>query len=201
LPSAGELTRGYLHGGIIIDFIGQRPPSSKVLLIGLDIVILCLQSFMLAVHIEEGRLKKALASKDSIAEFIASGGVESAQDHNAEERGVVAHTVQSTDDIELQNIASPSAGLRDEAAEGEERDILLAERMRRAEVEEGDGPLDIFYSGNVMVGEFHVLETIRRQWDKQDNATNAALLIAGHTVGYEWTRASQGITRRLDTLR
>jgi len=171
-----------------------------MLLLGLDIVILCLQVFMLSVHIEEDRLKKALASKDSIAEFVASGGIESAEDHDAEERGIGQHIMQSTDDIELQNFASSSAGPRNEAAEVEERDTLLAERMRRADAEEEDGPLDIFYSGNVMVGEFHVLDTIRRQWHRQDNATNA-LLIAGHTAGYEWTRASQGITRRFDTLR
>ena len=29
VPSAGEPTQGYLHGGLLIDFIGQRNPPSK----------------------------------------------------------------------------------------------------------------------------------------------------------------------------
>ena len=29
VPSAGEPTQGYLHGGILIDFIGQRTPNPK----------------------------------------------------------------------------------------------------------------------------------------------------------------------------
>lgn len=197
-PSAGELTRGYLHGGILIDFIGQQAPSSKALLVLLDMVILALQVFMLAVHIEEDRLKAALASKESITEFIANGGLETAiPDLDAEERGVTPRTVQSTSGIELQNLASSGA----DAQTAEERDALLAEHIRRAQGEGEAGPLDIFYSGNTMVGDFHVLETMRRQYNRQDNAASAALLIAGHTAGYEWTRASRGITRRLDTLR
>ena len=29
VPSAGEPTQGYLHGGLVIDFIGQRTPTLK----------------------------------------------------------------------------------------------------------------------------------------------------------------------------
>jgi len=29
VPSAGEPTQGYLHGGLLIDFIGQRNPPKK----------------------------------------------------------------------------------------------------------------------------------------------------------------------------
>ncbi|KAF5851077.1 hypothetical protein GGP41_010683 [Bipolaris sorokiniana] len=39
-PAAGEDTRGYLHGGLMIDFIGQQGPTSKWKLGALDICIL-----------------------------------------------------------------------------------------------------------------------------------------------------------------
>src|SRR5271154_7042735 len=61
-PSAGEPTQGYLHGGLLIDFIGQRKPSqkknvglmvggptSRLRLLFVDVVILMLQLTMLAI--------------------------------------------------------------------------------------------------------------------------------------------------------
>ncbi|OAF61439.1 hypothetical protein VC83_02195 [Pseudogymnoascus destructans] len=73
-PSGSELTRGYLHGGIIVDFIGQRAPSTKAVLVGLDILILLLQLVMLSVHVEEAVLKAALANRDGMTAYIAAGG-------------------------------------------------------------------------------------------------------------------------------
>jgi hypothetical protein len=49
-PSAGEDTRGYLHGGLVIDFIGQQGPTSRWRLAALDVCILLLQLLMVAVH-------------------------------------------------------------------------------------------------------------------------------------------------------
>jgi hypothetical protein len=46
-PSAGEATRGYLHGGLIIDFVGQLGPTPKFQLLLLDFAILLLQLLLL----------------------------------------------------------------------------------------------------------------------------------------------------------
>src|SRR6187402_269562 len=59
---AGEAMRGYLHGGIIIDLIGQKGPTSKLHLVLLDILILLLQCFMLTVHVERERLTGILTA-------------------------------------------------------------------------------------------------------------------------------------------
>jgi hypothetical protein len=42
-PSAGEATRGYLHGGLILDFVGQLGPIPKLRLLLLDLAILLFQ--------------------------------------------------------------------------------------------------------------------------------------------------------------
>ncbi len=199
-PQAGELTRGYLHGGIIIDFIGQKGPSSKLVLIFLDIVVLALQCFMLTVHVEQERLKTALGSTDILSELLTIIGVP--QDHDAEERGVIRDSGIITDDIELQPMATSQLRHDGSAVDNEEeRDQLLAERVRRTDQEDDGGPLDVFYSGNVVVAEFHVLHTLRNQWIDHDNAATTALHTVGHTAGYEWARVQHRVMSRLDTLR
>ncbi|KAF8424578.1 hypothetical protein EV426DRAFT_82782 [Tirmania nivea] len=50
-PEAGEASGGWLHGGLIIDFIGHEGPISKVRLVITDITILLLQLVMLAATI------------------------------------------------------------------------------------------------------------------------------------------------------
>ncbi|MBE7180933.1 MAG: DSC4 family protein, partial [Terriglobus roseus] len=55
-PAAGEATRGYLHGGLLIDFVGQKGPSSRWLLAALDVAIALLQLVMLAAVVEEREL-------------------------------------------------------------------------------------------------------------------------------------------------
>ncbi|RPA81398.1 DUF1746-domain-containing protein [Ascobolus immersus RN42] len=47
-PSAGEASGGYLHGGILIDFIGQATPISRVRLALLDTFVMFLQLIMLS---------------------------------------------------------------------------------------------------------------------------------------------------------
>lgn len=46
---AGEGTRGYLHGGLLLDFIGQQGPTSKWHLFLLDTFLTLLQFISLAV--------------------------------------------------------------------------------------------------------------------------------------------------------
>jgi len=60
-PPAGEDTRGYLHGGLLIDFIGRPVPATKWTLAGLDLCLLCLQLAMVAVHVTRRELKKQLS--------------------------------------------------------------------------------------------------------------------------------------------
>jgi Fungal domain of unknown function (DUF1746) len=193
-PEAGELTRGYLHGGVIIDFIGQKGPTSKTHLLVMDLLVTALQCFMMAVHIEQDRLKIAISATESSSVLVASANP--SQDHDAEERGVRRDAAISSQDIELQE-----AGVRerpDVLSNDDDRERLLAEPV--SSDLDAEGPLDLFYSGNAIVADFHVLHTIRSQWGDYGNAATTALQTVGTSAGYSWVRVNRQL-RRLDALR
>jgi hypothetical protein len=78
-PEAGEATRGYLHGSLLLDFIGQHGPSSKLRLLLLDMVILLLQFLALAVISERKELE---TKKDGSSQTASIVEVHN-QDHDA----------------------------------------------------------------------------------------------------------------------
>jgi len=179
---AGETARGYLHGGIIMDFIGQKGPTSKTHLIILDLFIMALQCFMLAVHLESERMKKGLLPVLEAGLAATGAAANNSQDHDTEERGVLRAAVTDsavTDlgDIEMQALGgSPNAsapGITEPQVErmDEEYQALLAEPSDTLQAEEDDHPLDMFYSGTAIVGEFHVLHNLRTQWNEYDGRT------------------------------
>ena len=198
---AGEAMRGYLHGGVIIDLIGQKGPTSKLHLVVLDILVCGLQCFMLAVHVERERLAAVLAAFVSPTPVADQPRVEvvSSQDHDAEERGVMREGVTSNGDIELQpitprpEITSPRNN-DDTVEQDEERDGLLAEPRRRLDTEDDDTPLDAFWSGTAIVADFHVLHTLREQWDNHGTASASAL----QTVGFSAEFAAVTANRRIN---
>jgi len=199
-PEAGEAMRGYLHGGVIIDLIGQKGPTSKFHLVGLDILVAALQCFMLAVHVERERLVGMLASLVSPSTTAASvtaanpaantavpaageqprGELETAQDHDAEERGVARDGVTNNGDIELRNMSSSSGNHEANVERDEARERLLAEPAPRQDAEDDDTTgIDAFWSGTAIVADFHVLHTLRKQWDAYGPSAGAL-----QTVGY-----------------
>ena len=148
LPFAGEASRGYLHGGVLIDFIGQKAPTSRLGLLLLDFVVFGLQCLMVAVNMERDRIRKvvkpprilgAIAAAAAAATAAAAGGdseeaaaanpVVTTQDHDAEERGVLrdAPTLDETDDIEMQPLGGRGGGRggSDQDDSGDERAELL----------------------------------------------------------------------------
>lgn len=71
-PQAGEALRGYLHGGLLLDFIGQRGPTSKWQLMLMDILLTCLQLVAFGLGLQRKDMDKSR---------------EVTPDHDAEERG------------------------------------------------------------------------------------------------------------------
>jgi hypothetical protein len=186
-------------------------------LVLLDLVVIVLQCVMLTVHIEEARLKIAIASKNGPGSGDLAAAA-SAQDADAEERGVLQSGAINGDDIELQSFSSrlrnePASNSNgngndddddnDDEARPSEADALLAERVRRTEVADEGGALDLFYSGNAIVSEFHVLHTVREQWAERDSAAQAqaTLQTVGHSAGYGLETVRHGLSLRLDRLR
>lgn len=206
--------RFYLHGGIIPDFIGQKSPSSKIVLVGLDILVLVLQSVMLAVYVQREQLKEILkASGGPVSGSTGAGGegstprahVVTVQDHDAEERGVIRDdiTTMNNGDIELQplvprNDEHPGANTNDlDSERNEERERLLAEPVPRPEdADEDSHALDVFYSGEAVVAELHVLHTLRTLWNDHGGAADGAVQSVGFSAGFAVVTANQ-VNRRL----
>lgn len=154
LPEAGETMRGYLHGGVIIDFIGQKAPTSRISLVLLDCLILILQCTMCAIWMEKDRLKKMESTLKSVSAGGArksantaepavpstvvdtlSGAVTSTtQDLDSEERGVLRDDplgADQTTDIEMQPLMrDPLPGDNDNSGGTGESGILEARYQR-----------------------------------------------------------------------
>ncbi|UPX13562.1 uncharacterized protein EKO05_0004066 [Ascochyta rabiei] len=144
-PSAGEDTRGYLHGGLMIDFIGQQGPTSKWKLGGLDLCILVLQLIMVSAHAKRRDLKtqfkRISAAAAAISETTARG-----QDADDEERGELRRT-DTMSDI---------------GAESEEADALLQSTSETGHVD----ALDLLSSGQCVILSAGVVDTI---WHENEN--------------------------------
>ncbi|KAJ5797619.1 uncharacterized protein N7503_006915 [Penicillium pulvis] len=166
-PEAGEATRGYLHGGVFIDFIGQKPvPAFR--LISFDILIFLVDFLMLGLIIE--RVKTAAlnpsstttttttASTNAEAGEAGESGQTEGQDHDAEERGVVRGTEEADADI---STTPPVIEIDDDV--NDERTTLLADPDDNAASRDGH-PLDSFSSGVAVIMEMGFFTTIRNQW-------------------------------------
>jgi len=196
LPEANETARGYLHGGAIVDFIGQKAPSSKLGLVFLDLVVLALQCFMLAVHSERERLRKVVrplqqpsgATANDIGELANSTmAAPTGQDADAEERGILRQTTSTTEntgDIELQPL--PSVDRHN--VEEEPGESSRSAAPGAAEPDLGD----LLRSGNVVLADFHVIHALRTSGNDYQSAAAHSL----QAVGYAATLARLAAERR-----
>ncbi|KAJ6112097.1 hypothetical protein N7523_008158 [Penicillium sp. IBT 18751x] len=165
-PEAGESTRGYLHGGLFIDFIGQKPvPVLRLLLF--DLLIFLVDFVMLALIIE--RVKTAGTTPTPTATTNTEPGTSTStepaseqQDHDAEERGVIRETEITNPNITPE--ASPIAEIDEDL--NNERTTLLADpgESSSAQRPRGGHPLDSYSSGQATILEMGFFSTIRDQW-------------------------------------
>ncbi|KAL2258444.1 hypothetical protein VTK26DRAFT_8235 [Humicola hyalothermophila] len=200
LPEAGEATRGYLHGGVLVDFVGQKPPTTKLAFLFFDVVILAAQCLMLAVHQERERLKKAVSPSLQVfsPNAVRAAQVEAAaeatnQDLDAEERGVLR---DETDGV------GGSAGLTSETASsgGEERVAPATDEQGGDTYSSASASvdmLDIIRSGNAVLGNFHVIHAVRTVGNGAQHAAAYSL----RTLGYNATLAAIAAERRRRLMR
>ncbi|KAF9892890.1 hypothetical protein FE257_000482 [Aspergillus nanangensis] len=167
---AGEATRGYLHGGILIDFIGQKAPVPLARLLLLDVLVLILDLVMLGLIIE--RVKTAEASTSTPAPD-ANEPTPRAQDHDLEERGVLRNDhgsspapSSSPEGIEFDELATENTDRLLNADETTERTQLLADPSESglALGAKNNHPLDSFSSGEAVIVNMGFLDVIRDQW-------------------------------------
>ncbi|KAI8966016.1 DUF1746-domain-containing protein [Daldinia sp. FL1419] len=195
LPSAGEASRGYLHGGVLFDFVGQKPPSSKFSLLLLDLLVLGLQCLMLTVNIEKERVRKVVRPRRQIDGLeTTTEATTTGQDHDAEERGVLrdAPVVEEVNDAEMQSLGGRNGNGNGRNAE--ERVGLL----RQSTIPAGDleGLADTLRSGNAVLANFNIRQSLRNAWHTRANSPESAAAYAIQNVGYNATLAALAAQRR-----
>ncbi|KAK0730684.1 hypothetical protein B0H67DRAFT_474954 [Lasiosphaeris hirsuta] len=174
LPQASETTRGHLHGGVIIDFIGQKPPTWRLSLLLLDLIILGAQCLMLAVHQEREKLRKAVnpsLQTATGAQANEAAAPDTTQDHDAEERGILrddANMLENSDEMELQPLTRGEVGADDR----------MGTSYSRAAVD----LVDVLWSGNSVLANFHVVYAVRSVGNDIQGAAPLSLQSLGYTA-------------------
>lgn len=173
IPASGtEATRGYLHGGLAMDFIGQKGPSSRVTLVSFDLLVMALQFVHLTAHITRKRLKDGAAAAATPPTQQTQAPPSAGQDLDSEERGV-RHSaeLEQQDDIEMQTL-NPSGRTEgtatnatstavDEDDESNEREALLSSAPpQRTDIH----IFDSFHSGQIVLADLNIWKTIREQF-------------------------------------
>lgn len=173
-PSAGEDTRGYLHGGLMIDFIGQQGPTSKWKLGGLDLCIMVLQLIMVSAHVKRRELKTQLkqisASEAQSGSVVATATSDAAGDSTAAAAVTAVATPtptltsentargQDVDDEE-RGVLRRTDSMSDIGADAEEEHALLPSGSEAGHVD----ALDLLSSGQCVILSAGVIDTIWRE--------------------------------------
>ncbi len=145
-PEAGEAARGYLHGGLLLDFVGQLGPSSKLRLVLLDMFILLLQLIALAATVKRrsmGKSKPPTTTRAARSTSDSAVATLSDQDHDAEERGL------------LRRSPSPLASFSSRT------ESHLASRTPPSS--RTHAMVDLLASGQSVIAELYVWDTLRDQ--------------------------------------
>lgn len=155
-PDSSEEVHHYLHGGLLIDFVGQRGPTSKTRLVLLDIFIFILQLLQLSVTITK-------TDTPPYATILENSGAGREQDVDAEERGLRPPPIYHPDGSFRERL--------DVAVERDEREGLLSPTFATTpEAEEERQALEVKRrSYQITSGEFEVtaidlVGMVKRVW-------------------------------------
>ncbi|KAK5131407.1 hypothetical protein LTR08_000943 [Meristemomyces frigidus] len=168
--SAGEATRGYLHGGLAIDFIGQKGPSSKTHLLLLDLLVLVLQLYHLSAHITRQKLRDTDATAVSVTTTSGRSYTAPApsQDVDSEERGI--RRSDEIQDIEMQTL-NPSGTAANPAIAEEEESSTETDTLLSSTIATGTAPhtddqhiSDAFNSGQIILADLDIARTVKEQF-------------------------------------
>jgi len=190
LPQASEASRGYLHGGLFIDFVGQKPPMTRLGLIYIDLAIAALQCLMLAVYQQQKRLERSIrsiarsATRDTDDSRSTTTDIpsDSIQDHDAEERGVLRHE----EGLESTGLQAPSEEAV--AGSGEPGRMGASYTPAAANVD----LVDIMRSGNGVLANFHVICALKTVGGDIQSVAATSL----QRIGYTATLAAIAADRR-----
>lgn len=193
-----EEHRGYLHGGMVIDFVGQTPYMSRLYYIFIDVMLLFLQSLMMTIHNERESLRVTLKTFRPLPSARVADGASarSLEDIDTEEQGMpreesLSLRMDDGNDIELREL------------NGDGTSIMENERVDDCEpppsesTGEGQSYLaDVLNSGTGSLGDYHILNTMRTSSMHLETATAGTL----RTIGYEATAVALEARRRRNAM-
>lgn len=186
-PSAGEATRGYLHGGLAMDFIGQKGPTSKLHLLLLDLAVLLLQLVHLSAHVTRQRLKGegGITVTTTTGQQYTPAAANPPQDIEHEERGVRRSDEQQ--DIEMQTL-NPSGSTIDPVAPEETAEASTS-RDSLNNLSRTDAHIfDAFNSGQIILADLDIARTTSEQfWAYQSTPRDSDPVATGRRFGANLT--------------
>ncbi|KAG5944962.1 hypothetical protein E4U53_006786 [Claviceps sorghi] len=207
VPHGPDFHRGYQHGGLIIDFVGQRPAKYRMYYLLADFAILAIQCLMLTVHTQREQLRALLKTFRPILPELsheiqaAAAAARSMQDLDAEERGVLLHAQDVASSVLAMAAADEAGGLgmRDmnrppETAELGERNGEAGSLLQRGTGQQSPGARlsDIMNSGNAVLANYYIIQSvISAAGDLERTAAHSL-----RTIGYEATFATLQARRR-----
>lgn len=180
-----------------MDFIGQQGPSSKLWLVGLDVLVLGLQLVALAVHVLKIRLKDGEAGQSGTSAPQRAGSARpavQAQDLDHEERGV--RRSQETADIEMQNL-NPATARTTTAVTNMPEDTSASASGSQSQPDPDPEPQDqapetdthisnAFNSGQIVLADLNIAQTIRDQfWAYQNSSVESRTGALSSATGVE----------------
>ena len=183
LPVGKEYHRGYQHGGMIIDFIGQKPPTYRAYYLLADLLVFLLQCLMLTIHTEREKLRLLLKTFKPLNPARApdvADAPRTIEDLDAEEQGI-----RSTD----QPFEDEANGAIEMTPVRSSRESRRASRRSRRD--SASRFSDSLQSGNAILDEYHVVNCIRVATTSVESA--AADL---QNIGYRTTLFALDARRR-----
>ncbi|ATY58835.1 hypothetical protein CCM_06196 [Cordyceps militaris CM01] len=186
LPVGLDDQRGYQHGGLVIDFVGQKPSTSRIYYVLCDIILLVLQCVMLTIHSEREQMRVTLKTfrpmAADLAEQAAAG--RTIRELDEEERGVSALLDEEAGDeaveVEMRLLNQDSNDVVEEAgpSNGNSNGNDNADTTTHL--------FSVMNSGNAVLGPYHVLHTMRHT--AMDARRTAAHSLT--SIGYNATFAA-----------
>ncbi|WPH02291.1 Hypothetical protein R9X50_00515300 [Acrodontium crateriforme] len=166
-PSASEATRGYLHGSIAMDFIGQKGPSSKFHLLVLDLMIVVLQIVCLSAHLIHRKLKDGLAQNSTAGARVLGPS----QDVDHEERGLLRANSDTPEAIELHALNPSGAAMNRQSTTHNATHNATSPHNDEDDMDENylprrtdDQISDAFNSGKIVLANLNPIQTIKDQY-------------------------------------
>ncbi|KAK2748359.1 hypothetical protein FQN57_001017 [Myotisia sp. PD_48] len=194
-PTGGEAARGYLRGGIFIDFVGQSGPISKFQLLSIDFLIILLQIIMMGVVLEQEKTTGVFQPRPGSTATRA-------QDQNSEELGILRsdqHEPGQSSEAQINGAIPSTAEISGiEENDHDRQDAELRPSLSGETSFSPDSnfhPCDSFRSGESLVVDINIGSLVYDQWFNRPSAELEPSSTAA--LGSAREPASAFVTRRL----